>query len=136
TSSSTTWTAWSSRPHARGTAPSSHRCSGRSSPMLPAAVAPPSRSCCRRTRVDDVAEERTLEEIIAERVREYRVAAGISAAELATRTELSKAMISRIEAAATSSSLTTLQRLAKGLGVPVTALFRGADTDREAVFTP
>ncbi len=80
--------------------------------------------------------ERSLEEIIAERVRQYRVAAGMSAAELATRTELSKAMISRIEAAATSSSLTTLQRLAKGLGVPVTALFRGADTDREAVYTP
>lgn len=80
--------------------------------------------------------ERSLEEIIAERVRQYRVAAGMSAAELATRTELSKAMISRIEAAATSSSLTTLQRLAKGLDVPVTALFRGADTDREAVYTP
>ncbi|MDO7883280.1 helix-turn-helix domain-containing protein [Salinibacterium soli] len=83
-----------------------------------------------------MAEERALEEIIAERVKQYRVAAGMSAAELAQRTELSKAMISRIEAAATSSSLTTLQRLAKGLGVPVTALFRGADTDREAVFTP
>lgn len=80
--------------------------------------------------------ERSLEEIIAERVRQYRVAAGMSAAELASRTELSKAMISRIEAAATSSSLTTLQRLAKGLDVPVTALFRGADTDREAVYTP
>lgn len=80
--------------------------------------------------------ERPLEEIIAERVKQYRVAAGMSAAELATRTELSKAMISRIEAAATSSSLTTLQRLAKGLDVPVTALFRGADTDREAVYTP
>jgi DNA-binding XRE family transcriptional regulator/quercetin dioxygenase-like cupin family protein len=83
-----------------------------------------------------VSEERSLEEIIAERVKQYRVAAGMSAAELAQRTELSKAMISRIEAAATSSSLTTLQRLAKGLGIPVTALFRGADTDREAVYTP
>lgn len=83
-----------------------------------------------------MAEEHSLEEIIAARVREYRTAAGMSAAELATRTELSKAMISRIEAAGTSSSLTTLQRLAEGLGVPVTALFRGADSDREAVFTP
>ncbi|MGX5679783.1 helix-turn-helix domain-containing protein [Schumannella luteola] len=83
-----------------------------------------------------MSEERSLEEIIAERVKQYRVAAGMSAAELAQRTELSKAMISRIEAAATSSSLTTLQRLAKGLGIPVTALFRGADTDREAVYTP
>lgn len=79
--------------------------------------------------------QRSLEEIIGERVKQYRVGAGISAAELATRTGLSKAMISRIEAATTSSSLTTVQRLAEGLGVPVTALFRGADTDREAVFT-
>lgn len=81
-------------------------------------------------------QQRPLEEIIAERVRQYRIGAGISAAEFANRTGLSKAMISRIEAASTSSSLTTLQRLADGLGVPVTALFRGADTDREAVFTP
>lgn len=81
-------------------------------------------------------QQRPLEQIIAERVREYRVAAGLSAAEFATRTGLSKAMISRIESASTSSSLTTLQTLASGLGVPVTALFRGADTDREAVYTP
>jgi uncharacterized cupin superfamily protein len=45
-------------------------------------------------------------------------------------------MISRVESASTSSSLTTLQRLAEGLRIPVTALFRGVDSDREAVFTP
>ncbi|PVZ96298.1 DNA-binding protein [Amnibacterium flavum] len=60
----------------------------------------------------------------------------MSSADLATKTGISKAMISRVETATTSSSLTTLQRLADGLGVPVTALFRGADVDREAVFTP
>ncbi|GAA2549457.1 hypothetical protein GCM10009861_06560 [Neomicrococcus aestuarii] len=48
---------------------------------------------------------------------------------------MSKAMISKIESASTSCSLTTLQRLADGLRVPVTALFRGADTDRDATFT-
>ncbi len=80
--------------------------------------------------------ERPLEQVIAERVRQYRLAAGLSAAEFANRTGLSKAMVSRIEQATTSSSLTTLQRLAAGLGVPVTALFRGADSDREAVYTP
>jgi cupin domain len=46
-------------------------------------------------------------------------------------------MLSKIENSLTSSSLTTLARLAAALDVPVTALFRGADVDdREAVFTP
>jgi transcriptional regulator with XRE-family HTH domain len=77
----------------------------------------------------------SLEAVIAEQVRHSRVAAGMSAAELAARTGLSKAMISKIESAATSCSLTTLSRLAEGLSVPVTALFRGADSDRDASFT-
>jgi quercetin dioxygenase-like cupin family protein len=45
-------------------------------------------------------------------------------------------MLSKIENAQTSCSLTTLARLAAALDVPVTALFRGADGPREAVFTP
>jgi transcriptional regulator with XRE-family HTH domain len=76
-----------------------------------------------------------LERIIAGQVRRYRLAQGISASELALRTGISKAMVSKIETASTSCSLTTLQRLADGLEIPVTALFRGADTDRDAAFT-
>ncbi len=76
-----------------------------------------------------------LERVIAGQVRHYRTANGLSSAELAARTGLSKAMISKIETASTSCSLTTLQRLADGLKIPVTALFRGADTDRDATFT-
>ena len=76
-----------------------------------------------------------LERVIARQVRHYRTGNGLSSAELAARTGLSKAMISKIETASTSCSLTTLQRLADGLKIPVTALFRGADTDRDATFT-
>jgi len=76
-----------------------------------------------------------LEAVIALQVRRYRVEVGMSAAELAIRTGLSKAMVSKIESASTSCSLTTLQRLALGLNVPVTALFQGADTEREASLT-
>ncbi|WP_087873175.1 helix-turn-helix domain-containing protein [Arthrobacter globiformis] len=76
-----------------------------------------------------------LERIIAGQVRHYRTANRLSASELASRTGMSKAMISKIETASTSCSLTTLQRLADGLKIPVTALFRGADTDRDATFT-
>jgi len=85
---------------------------------------------------DAPAEQSTLEAIIGERVRQYRQAASLSSTDLAHRTGMSRAMISRVESATTSSSLSTLQRLAEGLGIPVTALFRGVDSEREAVYTP
>lgn len=78
----------------------------------------------------------SLEEIIAIRVREYRLGKRISMAELAQRIGMSKAMLSKIENAQTSCSLSTLSRLAEALEIPVTALFRGVDAEREAVFTP
>jgi DNA-binding XRE family transcriptional regulator len=76
-----------------------------------------------------------IEQVIGAQVRHYRTAQNLSSAELAARTGLSKGMISKIETASASCSLTTLQRLADGLTIPVTALFRGADTDRDATFT-
>jgi transcriptional regulator with XRE-family HTH domain len=80
--------------------------------------------------------EGVLERVIAARVRDYRQAEGLSVAEMAERVGISKAMLSKIENAQTSCSLTTLSRLATGLNVPVTALFRGLDDPREAVFIP
>jgi len=77
-----------------------------------------------------------LEDVIAKRVRELRLAKGISLAELARLTGMSKAMLSKIENAQTSCSLSSLARLAEALAVPVTALFRGLDAQREAVHTP
>lgn len=76
-----------------------------------------------------------LEQAIAVNVRRQRLASGWSVAEAADRIGISKAMLSKIENAQTSCSLATLQRLAVGLDVPVTALLRGSDTRREAVFT-
>lgn len=55
---------------------------------------------------------------------------------LAEQTGMSKAMLSKIENAQTSCSLSTLARLADALEVPVTALFRGVEAEREAVFVP
>jgi transcriptional regulator with XRE-family HTH domain len=80
--------------------------------------------------------EGDLERAIAAQARAYRVEAGASVGEMAARVGISKAMLSKIENAQTSCSLTTLSRLAAGLGVPVTALFRGVDVEREAVFIP
>jgi transcriptional regulator with XRE-family HTH domain len=76
-----------------------------------------------------------LEEIIAVQVRSLRQSAGLSVAAMAAKVGISKAMLSKIENAQTSCSLSTLARLADGLDVPVTALFRGADSAREAVYT-
>ncbi len=77
-----------------------------------------------------------LEAVIGQNVRAYRQAAGHSVAEMAELVGISKAMFSKIENAQTSCSLKTLGRLASGLDIPVSALFRGVDVDREAVFTP
>jgi transcriptional regulator with XRE-family HTH domain len=77
-----------------------------------------------------------LEAAIARQVRQYRQASGLSVGEMAAKVGISKAMLSKIENAQTSCSLTTLARLASGLEVPVTALFRGVDAEREAVFVP
>jgi DNA-binding XRE family transcriptional regulator/quercetin dioxygenase-like cupin family protein len=80
--------------------------------------------------------EGTLERAIAVQVRRLRQATGLTLGEMALRVGISKAMLSKIENAHTSCSLTTVARLAAALDVPVTSLFRGADTTREAVFTP
>ncbi len=53
---------------------------------------------------------------------------------MAAKVGISKAMLSKIENSQTSCSLSTLARLAAGLDVPVTSLFRGADTARDAVY--
>ncbi|MGV9709525.1 helix-turn-helix domain-containing protein [Gordonia sp. NPDC003424] len=76
-----------------------------------------------------------LERAIAHQVRVLRRNAGLSVADMAAKVGISKAMLSKIENAQTSCSLSTLARLAAGLDVPVTSLFRGADSEREAVFT-
>jgi DNA-binding XRE family transcriptional regulator/quercetin dioxygenase-like cupin family protein len=81
-------------------------------------------------------QEGRLERAIAGQVRRMRQDAGLTLADMAVRTGISKPMLSKIENAQTSCSLTTLARLADALDVPVTALFRGADSPREAVFTP
>ncbi|WP_067532149.1 helix-turn-helix domain-containing protein [Nocardia crassostreae] len=77
-----------------------------------------------------------LEKVIGRQVRALRMTSGLSVGDMAAKVGISKAMLSKIENAQTSCSLSTLARLAAGLDVPVTSLFRGADAAREAVFTP
>jgi transcriptional regulator with XRE-family HTH domain len=76
-----------------------------------------------------------LEVAIAAQVRGLRRASELSVAEMAAKAGISKAMLSKIENAQTSCSLSTLAKLASVLDVPVASLFRGADSARESAFT-
>lgn len=79
-------------------------------------------------------DELDLETAIGANVRRLRRQARLSVAQLASRVGLSRAMVSKIENAQTSCSLSTLRQLADGFDVPVTSLFRGTDVDRPASF--
>ncbi len=76
-----------------------------------------------------------LEGVIGWRVRTRAREIGLSAAELAKRVGLSRAMISKIENAQVSPSLDTISRLADALEVPVTSLFQGLDEEGDALYT-
>jgi transcriptional regulator with XRE-family HTH domain len=67
-------------------------------------------------------------------VRARRQAIGLSVGQLAERSSISKGMLSKIENAQTSPSLSTIERLATALDMPVTSLFRGLAEERDAVF--
>jgi transcriptional regulator with XRE-family HTH domain len=72
--------------------------------------------------------------VIANHVRARRREIGLNVGQLAGRTGISKGMLSKIENAQTSPSLSTIERLAAALDMPVTSLFRGLAEEREAVF--
>ena len=80
------------------------------------------------------ARENNLEIAIGHEVRAFRKKLGITGADLASATGISLGMLSKIENGNTSPSLTTLQSLARALGVPVTAFFRRFEETRNAVF--
>ncbi|MCL5734831.1 MAG: XRE family transcriptional regulator [Actinobacteria bacterium] len=76
----------------------------------------------------------SLEVAIGREVRAFRKKLGLKVAELAEAAGLSAGMLSRIENGRSSSSLATLKALAEALHVPVTALFRRYDEERDATF--
>lgn len=79
------------------------------------------------------AKENNLELAIGHEVRAFRKKLGITGADLASATGISLGMLSKIENGNTSPSLTTLQSLARALGVPVTSFFRRFEGERNAV---
>ncbi len=75
-----------------------------------------------------------LQWVIAHHVRSRRQEVGLSVTQLAERSSISKGMLSKIENAHASPSLSTLEKLATALDMPFTALFRGFAEERDAVF--
>ena len=80
------------------------------------------------------ASENALEVAIGRQVRRYRREQNLTITELARVAQLSTGMLSKIENGQTSPSLSTLRSVAGALNVPVTALFREYEEERDAVF--
>lgn len=78
--------------------------------------------------------EEALGTVIAQRVREFRLQAGLTVGQLAARSGLSKGMLSKMENAQASPSLATLARLSTALQVPITAFFRGLDEEHDVLY--
>ena len=76
----------------------------------------------------------SLEIAIGGEVRIFRRQQDMTVAELAKSAGVSTGMLSKIENGITSPSLSTLQSLSSALQVPVTALFRRFEEEREATF--
>lgn len=73
--------------------------------------------------MDAASEPLDLNQRIAERVRELRAARGLSLEALASRSGVSRSMISLIERGESSPTAVVLEKLATGLGVVLAALF-------------
>lgn len=77
--------------------------------------------------------ENQLTAVVAERVRELRLQLGLTVGQLAELSGLSKGMLSKIENAQSSPSLSTLARLSEALRAPVTAFFRGLNEEQDVL---
>lgn len=72
-----------------------------------------------------------LRTTIGQRLHDYRIELDWTMTQLASRSGVSKAMLSKIENAQTTPALSTLVRLGDALSVPVTAFFRGMEDEQD-----
>ena len=69
----------------------------------------------------------SLTRYVGSAIHDLRLKHHLTIAEVATRTGISRSMLSKIENGQTSASLETFSRIAKGLGVSMSSLFRHYD---------
>lgn len=79
---------------------------------------------------------KALQVAIGRVVKDFRVRAGYTVAELAGMADLSAGMLSKVENGQTSPSLDTLQALARSLNVPLTSLFKEFEKGDDATYVP
>jgi transcriptional regulator with XRE-family HTH domain len=79
--------------------------------------------------VSSMKDTSSLNTRIADRVRELRAARGLSLDALATRSGVSRSMISVIERGESSATAVVLEKLSVGLGVPLASLFDAPASD-------
>lgn len=79
-------------------------------------------------------DERRLAEAIGAQIREFRQQLRMTVVEVAGVAGLSAGMLSKIERGVTSPSLSTLTAVAAALNVPVTALFRRHEEQRDCAW--
>jgi transcriptional regulator with XRE-family HTH domain len=77
--------------------------------------------------IEQSADTQALARYLGSTVRELRQQHGLTIAEVADQTGLSRGMLSKIENAQTATSLETLAKVAKALGVSLSTLFRNYD---------
>jgi transcriptional regulator with XRE-family HTH domain len=70
-----------------------------------------------------------LERYLGNTIRELRRAHGLTIAEISERADISRGMLSRIENGQTATSLDALSRIARALGVSLSALFKNYETE-------
>src|SRR3712207_3526369 len=73
---------------------------------------------------DQTVADHSLERYVGNTIRELRQKHGLTIAEVADQTGISRGMLSKIENAQTATSLETLAKLASSLGVSLSTLFR------------
>src|SRR5207245_11468671 len=84
----------------------------------------------------EVATAPDLNQRIAERVRELRAGQGLSLDALASKSGVSRSMISLIERGESSPTAAVLEKLAAGLGVMLASLSDVAEDGSRAVSSP
>lgn len=73
---------------------------------------------------------------IGEKLKQRRVALGLTQEELAARVELSKGFISQVERDLTSPSISTLKDILEALGLTLADFFSEEDVNEKVVFGP
>lgn len=69
----------------------------------------------------------TIRELVSKNIKELRKARGLTQEQLAVQARLTHTYLNRVECCEANISIDSLEGIVSALGVPITALFTGAD---------